>query len=165
MGGTQVTSALGGFDELAFQQVALGLNQRVNQNAAEYWNRIRGNRRIPLRQDFDPTDIPRVLPSIIMLEVVRPELDFRYRLMGTRWVDHFGRNDTGRLMSDLEHQRPPSKVWSAAEKVTREAMPLAPDLPYVGKLFGNREIEVLMSPLSREGDMVDFLLVTVDFNR
>lgn len=151
------------FDDLAFDKLRESLKRRVNREACDYWNRIRGERRIPLRRDFDPIDIPRILASIILLDVIGPELDFRYRLMGTRWVAHFGRDDTGRLMSEIEHQKPPSKVWDAVSQVVAEAMPLTPDLPYVGRLFGSREIEVLISPLSKEGDRVDMLLVTVDF--
>lgn len=155
---------IGNFDELAFRKMARGLKQRANQEACAYWDLIRAGRRMPLRRGFDPAAVPRLLPSVILLDVLRSPLDFRYRLIGTRWVMHFDRDDTGRMMSEIDHQRAPSLVWQAAEEVASVGMPQSPKLPYVGKLFGRREIEVLISPLSREGSTVDFLLVTIDFS-
>jgi hypothetical protein len=154
----------GVFDDVAFRAVSGSLKRKINQEACAYWNSIRGSRRIPMRSDFDPAGIRRLLPSVILLDVLRPEFDFRYRLIGTRWVMHFGRDYTGLLMSKIKHQRQPSRVWDAVSKVVQDGMPLSPDLPYVGHLFGGREIEVLISPLSRGGEQVDLLFVTVDFS-
>lgn len=151
------------FDEAAFQRLRASLRQKLNQDACDYWASIRHGRQVPLRRDLDPTEIPRLLPSVILIEVLRPGPDFRYRLIGTRWVEHFGRDYTGTLMSELEHQRPPSSVWKAVQAVVDSRMPMAPRLPYAGRLFRDRNIEVLISPLSRTGEEVDFLFVTVDF--
>ena len=153
------------FDDLAFRRLRHSLTRQMNMDICDYWNRLRAGRRIPRRRDFNPADVPRILPSIILLDVVRPELDFRYRLIGTRWVDHFGRDDTGCMMSQIPHQAPPSQVWNACEEVVATGMPAAPNLPYVGAIFGNSEIEVLILPWTRECDSVDFLLATVDFRR
>lgn len=154
---------IGPFDDLDFEKTRRSLNSKINVAACDYWNQIRQQGRLPMRRDLNPAEIPRILPSVLLLDVMRPELDFRYRLVGTRWVNHFGRDDTGRLMSDIDHQRAPSLVWTAAEHVVRTGMPTVPELPYVGALFGSREIEVLISPLSQTGETIDILFVTVDF--
>lgn len=155
----------GVFDDKAFQHLQSALKQGVNQQACAYWGRIRGQKRIPLKRDFDPAAVPRVLPSVILLDVLWPGPEFRYRLMGTRWVDHFDRDYTGQFMRAIEHQRPPSRIWDALSSVAECASPAAPDIPYVGSLFGNRSIEVFIAPLSNEGEQVDYLLATVEFNR
>lgn len=113
----------GVFDDVAFRAVSGSLKRKINQEACAYWNSIRGSRRIPMRSDFDPAGIRRLLPSVILLDVLRPEFDFRYRLIGTRWVMHFGRDYTGLLMSKIKHQRQPSRVWDAVSKVVQEGMP------------------------------------------
>lgn len=151
------------FDAGAFGRLRSSLRQKLNQDACDYWASIRRDRLIPLRRDLDPTDIPRLLPSVILIEVIRPGPDFRYRLIGTRWVEHFGRDYTGAMMSELPHQRPPSSVWSAVQAVVDHRMPMSPELPYAGRLFRGRKIEVLILPFSKSGKDVDFLFVTVDF--
>jgi hypothetical protein len=136
----------------------------VNAAAFRYWNSIRDGRDMPARTDLDPLDIPQLLPSIILLDVLHEPRDFRYRLVGTRWVWHFDRDDTGRLMSDLPHQRAPSRVWDACCAVVAQRRPHLPaDIPYVGKQPGYSAIEPLIMPLSRDGFNVNMLFVTVDF--
>ncbi len=141
------------------------LSRQLNREGFEYWNSIRGHRAMPRRADFDPFAIPRILHSVLFIEVLRPEIDFLYRVVGSRWAEAFGRNDTGRRMSELPHQRQPSQVWSAARHVVDTGRPLLPDVPYVGRNAAFKEIEVLIMPLSGKTDQVDYLLVTIDFLR
>lgn len=47
----------------------------------------------------------------ILFELVRQPFDFRYAEIGSRMQDISNGDYTGRLLSDLPHQRPPSKVW------------------------------------------------------
>lgn len=120
---------------------------------------------MPARSDMDPLDIPRILPSVMLLDVLSDPQDFRYRLIGTRWVWHFERDDTGRLMSEVPHQNAPSRVWTACRSVVELRRPLSPaNLPYVGRRHGFSAIEALIMPLSRDGETVDMLFVTVDFS-
>src|SRR5580658_1065080 len=35
-----------------------------------YWNTLRGGRPLPRRADIDPTEIPKLLPQILMYDVV-----------------------------------------------------------------------------------------------
>jgi len=65
-----------------------------------YWDRKRGDRPMPRRADIDPTEIPRHLPGIVLVEVRRDPLDFVYRLVGTREVEARGNDPTGRRVAD-----------------------------------------------------------------
>lgn len=47
-----------------------------------YWCDRRGNRELPRRADLDPTDIPRLLTSVTLIDVSYEPFDFRYRLVG-----------------------------------------------------------------------------------
>lgn len=47
-----------------------------------YWLRIRGDRPIPSRVDFDPADIVHFLPGVLLLNVLDDPLDFEYRIVG-----------------------------------------------------------------------------------
>ena len=140
-----------------------GLQCPASRVGFDYWNRIRESRALPLRSKFDPFDIPAILPSVILLQVMRPDIDFLYRIVGSRWVDYFSRDDTRCLMSTIEHQKPPSMIWDANSRVVETRMPLVPDLPYVGARAKYREIECCLMPLSDRGEQVDYIFVTVDF--
>jgi hypothetical protein len=58
-----------------------------------YWEQIAGDRPIPLRDDFDPLQVPSLLPNILIVD--RHEGEYRYRLVGTRVVSIYGHDVTG----------------------------------------------------------------------
>lgn len=68
---------------------------------AEYWLSLpRENGLVPHRRDFDPTAIPRLLPRLIMHEVIdRKRLHLR--LVGTKLVERYGMDITGRDYLDF----------------------------------------------------------------
>lgn len=67
--------------------------------ALAYWVRKRGSRSMPRRGDIDPTEIPRLLPNLQLIDVLGDR--FRYRLIGTALVETFGRDYTGTYPDEL----------------------------------------------------------------
>jgi PAS domain-containing protein len=63
------------------------LNAPRLRAALTYWDAKRQNKLMPPRSDIDPVEIPRLLPYVMLIDVVREPLDFRYRLMGTQACD------------------------------------------------------------------------------
>lgn len=135
----------------------------------DYWNRLRGDRRMPARQDIDPVDIPRLLRHLAMADVFAdPKQDaahpwaFRYRLIGTKVVGIAGRDNTGRwLDAELYGDNLDRMLWAyrqcvktAAPVVVREAV-----------LFATREwvvVEVILLPLGDDDSEVATILVGLD---
>lgn len=67
-----------------------------------YWHSKRTDDRPPLRADIDPVDIPRLLPNVLLIDVVgQPAYDFHYRLLGTAIVSVDGVDYKGSLLSDM----------------------------------------------------------------
>lgn len=60
-----------------------------------YWRGRAGERAMPMRTDIDPADLKRFLPHIMLLDS-GPD-HFRYRLVGSRIVQDFGRDTTGSI--------------------------------------------------------------------
>jgi hypothetical protein len=58
-----------------------------------YWEGKRGNRHLPTRRDIDPTEIPRLLPHIALIDALHGT--YRWRLVGTQIVDDLGCDLTG----------------------------------------------------------------------
>lgn len=133
-----------------------------------YWDRIRGDRLIPSRKDFDPVDIPRLLPYVILVEVVRNELDrtfqdFKFRLIGTHVEERMRDRYTGRRLSEIEGKGPGSEVWETYCAVKKEKKPKAISLNYVGPMENVKESREIFLPFSSGGNQVDFILVGLIF--
>ncbi len=64
-----------------------------------YWEAKRSGRLMPSRNDIDPVEIARHLPSICIVEVLPEPPHLRYRLVGTRQVQIRGHDPTGQAVA------------------------------------------------------------------
>ncbi len=136
-----------------------------NRSGLEYWMSKRAGRRMPSRGDIDPAEIIELLPNILLIDVARDPLDFRYRLTGTVVDAHMNEPMTGRWMSSIPHQQAPSRIWSACARVVEERTAQSSDAPYVGPMKDFVIVEDILMPLSDDGETVDMIFVVVDYLR
>jgi hypothetical protein len=69
--------------------------------AYAWWREKAGARALPDRSDFDPTEIPDLMPHMVMWDVL-PAGGYRCRLAGTRMVEIHGRGElTGLSMAEF----------------------------------------------------------------
>ena len=141
------------------------LKSPITQAALDYWQGVRGDRTMPMREDLVLNEMIGFLPNLILLDVLREPLDFRYRLIGTRIEEFMAEPYTGRRLSEIPHQAPPSAIWSNCERAVEAAAPVLDDTPYVGPKKDIVTPEGLLMPLSGDGVEVGMLLVAVDFFR
>src|SRR5947207_671126 len=87
----------------------------VTQNGLAYWLRIRGGRLMPSRADLDPVAIPDLLPCVMLIDVLREPLDFRFRLLGSKHDRRLGDNYRGRLLSELPRLAKGNQIWDELE--------------------------------------------------
>lgn len=67
-----------------------------------YWNQRRGQRRMPDRRDIDPLDLgPALLPHVGLMDILEGGARVRYRLLGTKIVERWGSDPTGRCMDEV----------------------------------------------------------------
>src|ERR1043166_5771842 len=67
-----------------------------------YWRAKRGARAMPRRADIDPTEMdPRLLPNLMLTEVVDGGRRFRFRLVGTGVVSGIVSDLTGRYVDEV----------------------------------------------------------------
>src|SRR5262249_55061756 len=124
----------------------------------------RGQRRMPSRQDIDPTEIPKLLRNVMLIDVFRDPLKFRYRLVGTRVVDATGENRTGKCFDCVEFFacNPGVKEEYVAAVATGE--PRHSLEPFRRLDRGTEyDVERLLLPLSSDGATVDMILVYFHF--
>ena len=133
------------------------------QRGLDYWDRKRGDRRMPARRDIEPTEIADLLPNIVLVDVERDPLDFRYRLIGTAITARLARDYTGSSFSSLPHQQPGSRVWETAVRIIAEREPVFSDIPYVGPDRWVRGYGDVYMPLSEDDDRVNMIFGVVQF--
>lgn len=151
-------------DDEHFQEL-LSRRSSIIQDGFDYWCSKGWPGRMPGRADIEPMEMPHLLPNVVLLDVQEKPRDFFYRLIGTGVVHHLAEDLTGNWMSELEHQRPPSRIWDGCNKVVESGVLFLSRIPYVGPhaefLYG----EDIILPLSDDLGSVGKLLVFVAYIR
>lgn len=133
----------------------------------EYWYSISPDYRLPGRQHFDPAEVLRLLPSILLIDVHREPMSFKYRLVGSKIEEFAGEHLTGlrfaHRLKGLHLQR--------AEKNLRSVVNLKQPSWRRGKPLirwekNFVELERLLLTLASDGENVDMILaITVHSSR
>jgi|TARA_B110000467_G_C17998915_1_gene304388 hypothetical protein len=104
------------------------------------------------------------MPHAILLDVKRePELNFKYRLIGTYVAENLFKDYTGCWFSEIEHQKAPSQIWQNCCRVVEAGEAFKAGTPYVVPHQGFKRGEDVILPLADDGHTVDFLIVFVDY--
>ncbi|MBM3547345.1 MAG: PAS domain-containing protein [Alphaproteobacteria bacterium] len=125
-----------------------------------HWDEMRRGRAMPSRADVDPLNLPALLGNLILIDVLREPLRFRYRLIGSRLTERVKRDMTGKFFDEV-----PEPVYRARlyewhggcvdEKVPRAAVTAR-------RLLDRWEpYEILTVPLSTDGTLVDMTLTGI----
>ncbi|HEV2550083.1 MAG TPA: PAS domain-containing protein [Stellaceae bacterium] len=139
----------------------------VHGSVLRYWEMKRGARCMPARRDIDPTDLPRVLPYLQLIEVVAPDR-FRYRLVGTAIVQTFGHDYTGRFLDELTLGADRINFFARRLRAVRDnARPLFVRTQYVSAKGVHFMANRLYVPLSENDRDVNVVLgsLTFEFSR
>jgi hypothetical protein len=135
------------------------------QRLLDYWHVRRGERRLPSRGDLDPLDFPWLLGNISLAEVLRDSagnLRFRLRLVGTRAVERFGYDPTGRFIDELPEPDYRDRLRLKFNELVRRGVPLVEQLDMV--IDERRHVyEILRLPLASDGETVDMIMLAADF--
>jgi hypothetical protein len=145
------------------QPIANGesIRSTLLQRMFDYWqSKLRG-RRWPDRADIDPTEIPKLLPNIVLVDILPNRLDcFRYRLVGTEIVRAFGRDMTGRTTDDIPNPDLKKRAVESFAACREAAMPMSQE--WLRPWTGVQDYERIMLPLTRGSDEVAMILLGID---
>ena len=142
------------FDEKTLERVRGKLRSAELLDLADYWDRLRGDRGMPRREDIDTADLERHAPRLLLVDVWPSPLRFGLRLVGTELEDMVGRRMTGEVLTD---ETPmffkPYAACAGRVRATRE---------FLSFDFGDGSepgsFERLLLPLSDDGETVDGIL-------
>jgi hypothetical protein len=137
-------------------------NDPILSSLWRYWDMKRAGRRMPLRRDIEPGEIPRLLPHVQLVERVEGQ-GFRYRLTGSAIAQGYGFDATGKFTQEIltpTRHRVASRHYSI---VFDSARPLFARNRYVKGSFMLVMISRIILPLSLDGESVGMLLLGHSF--
>ena len=129
-----------------------------------YWDRIRRGRLAPRWSDMQPSDIKRLLPYVIMADVLSDPFDVRYRIVGTAVTEAFGYDFTGETIQEPVRSADTAS-WIAVyrEFVDRRGPCFAQYRVTLG-LTDARVVDVGVFPISDDGLTINRLLELEDWD-
>jgi len=137
---------------------------RLHQ-AYDYWRQKCGERLMPWRTDIDPTEIPRLLPDLMLVDVLSSGR-YRYRLIGTANQQAHGINATGRYLDEvLPGPEYKTHVLGLYDECVAGRRPLYSECLFMSPRYlePERHTKVLFLPLAEDGETVRMVLVAQVF--
>jgi hypothetical protein len=135
---------------------------RAHEEIFAYWASKRHTGRLPGRAQIDPADFKRHLPTISLTEVPNPVShdpeDYRFRLAGTGLYDVYGREITGRVLSEVYNTQSTDYWRAELDKVVEERRPGVGVHNFAWRGAGHISILWLRLPLAADGEQVDMIL-------
>jgi hypothetical protein len=129
----------------------------------EYYIEKRGGRAFPSRRDIDPLDFTYALGDITLIDVAYDPLRFTFRLDGSRHVERFGFDMTGRSLDAFPYPEMRQAIHDSYRAVIEHGGPLRyyRDLESSGRWF---RYETLLLPLSSDGKTIDMIVSAISFH-
>jgi len=128
-----------------------------------YWRRIRGEKTMPRRRDFDPIDVPRHLPGITLVDVLNQDPNgcsrFRYRVVGDWEIHNRGRNPTGLFIEEGFFSTSADRAVRDYLKVCERQTPVFYPRDFVSEQGIPINEFCLFLPFSEDGNTVSQVLV------
>lgn len=87
---------------LLWSPTPAALSNETMRFLIEYWHRLRGNDPMPQAAAVSPFDLRPALGHIVLIDVLDDGWDGRFRLYGTKVAETYGRDMTGRLVSEID---------------------------------------------------------------
>ncbi len=131
--------------------------------AYEYWRSKCGARVMPRRRDIDPTEIPRLLPNIQIVELLDGGKRIRYRLAGTAIVEAYGEEFAGKYIDEMYSGERLRFVENNYRIMCDAKRPVL----VCNRYDSNRDVHLICTrqfmPLSEDGETVKQCLTAMSF--
>lgn len=124
-----------------------------------YWRSLLVDGRLPSRRQIDAIEIGVLLPHMVLLDVLREPLDFRYRLVGGHIEDNVGRTLKGELISAVKQHDPSrTRLFETFAACVEKRAPVRLDAEFQNLQNRTRKLNVVALPLADDGVNVDTIL-------
>ncbi|HVP85556.1 MAG TPA: PAS domain-containing protein [Rhizomicrobium sp.] len=134
----------------------------------DYWEKKRGDRRMPSRADIRPSELREHLAWVIMADVLNGGEDFRYRLIGTLVTEYFLTEATGKTVRESFEKLGPAvshAVLAVMRTTTKERAPIHAFGEADAFATSYEAFDAIFLPLSDDGENANVILHAFVFNR
>ncbi len=122
-----------------------------------YWESRRQGREFPARRDLDPLEFRFALGHVVLIDVLRDPLRFRFRLHGSELSLRAGYDMTGKLVDELPN--------ATNRRILLERCHALLDLRHPTRIVDERRLgnrlfgyEAVWLPLAADGRAIDMLM-------
>jgi hypothetical protein len=131
---------------------------RAHQEMFAYWASLRRGAGLPGRVDLHPSNMKRLLPTVSLIDVMREPRDYRLRLAGTGLYGVYGREITGKSLTEV-YNTAAAEYWrKELDKVVDERRPGVGVHSLAWRGAPHMSILWLRLPLASNGKDVDMIL-------
>ncbi|MDF1749061.1 MAG: hypothetical protein P1V34_09335 [Alphaproteobacteria bacterium] len=126
--------------------------------AFDFWTSLKGATTFPLKSAIDITRIPKLIPNLVLFEIVTNPLDFRYKLIGEQVREKLSPGTLGKTLRELPNKGPGSNIWTIYETVYETGIPRYGHLNYTGHDTDITDVLNLSLPFSSTGFDITHIL-------
>ena len=139
---------------------ASAIRSDVLRRLVAHWRQICRGRRMPARADFDPLEVRFAVGYLSLIAVERDPLRFYFRLDGTKQVELFGIDCTGRYLDEAMPADHTGLATASYRAVVERAEPgyHQRKIPLHERLI---DYEIVILPFSNDGERVDLLMTGI----
>ena len=132
---------------------------RAHEELFAYWAGLRRRgRALPARDDLDPVQMKRLLPTVSLTQVLRDPVDYRLRLAGTGLWGVYGGEITGKRLTDVYNTAAADYWRGELDQVVAERRPRAGHHSMAWRGASHMTLLWLRLPLATNGADVDVIL-------
>ncbi|MEW6388852.1 MAG: PAS domain-containing protein [Pseudomonadota bacterium] len=144
--------------KMSAQLSASATAARAHQEMFAYWASLRRGAGLPGRVDLHPSNMKRLLPTVSLIDVMREPRDYRLRLAGTGLYGVYGREITGKSLTEV-YNTAAAEYWrKELDKVVDERRPGVGVHSLAWRGAPHMSILWLRLPLASNGKDVDMIL-------
>lgn len=123
-----------------------------------HWDKLRGERAAPQHWEFDVLDLPKIVRSLALFEVLDGGNDARLKFNGQSVVDHIGRDGTGQRFRPTDLDPLKERVLGMFGLVTTSRKPVVsgPRIP-LDTINRATRTQVLALPLMNEDRVAEIV--------
>src|SRR5262249_45166210 len=129
----------------------------------DYWQSKRGGRAMPRRADINPAEIPKLLPHMMITEILEGGQRYRYRLSGTAVSEAFGRELTGRYVDEVMTGAYREFIEGLYRTIYQDRLCIFSASQYANGKQAGLTTKRLLAPLSDDGSTVNQVLAVQTF--
>ena len=128
-----------------------------------YWDRQRGSRLMPRRQDIDPIGLKHYLAGMLLIDIEGVNDDgtgiYRYRVVGTTEVENRNHDPTGKLIQDGYFAGSLEEALRSYESARIQKCCIFETLDFITEKGTRQKEQSIILPLSENGADVSQLIV------